>query len=136
MILENIKLIIWDLDDTFWNGSFSDNTVSIPENRLLILNKLKQSGIISTICSKNNYSEIKDFLIKKKLWNYFEYPQINYTSKVVNICNLLNLYNVTNRNVIFFDDKQSVLKEVKNSYPEMKVYDPSYIETLAKEITL
>lgn len=26
--MENIKLVIWDLDETFWQGTLSDNTSS------------------------------------------------------------------------------------------------------------
>ena len=28
---DKIKLVIWDLDDTFWNGTISEGTVEIPE---------------------------------------------------------------------------------------------------------
>lgn len=33
---EDIKLVIWDLDETFWNGTITEGEIEIPEeNRYL-----------------------------------------------------------------------------------------------------
>ena len=52
---EKIKLVIWDLDETFWKGTLSEEHVSIPEeNRRLVL-RMTDIGIVNSICSKNDF---------------------------------------------------------------------------------
>ena len=54
---EIIKLIIWDLDDTFWRGTLSEGYVSpIPEN-ISLLHILTDRGVVNSICSKNDYEQ-------------------------------------------------------------------------------
>ena len=48
---EKIKLIIWDLDDTFWKGTLSEGGVIIPDEHInliknLTLNSVKYGKII------------------------------------------------------------------------------------------
>ena len=50
-----IKLVIWDLDDTFWKGTLSEGPiVSIAEN-IQLVRDLTDRGIVNSICSKNDY---------------------------------------------------------------------------------
>lgn len=61
--IRKIKLIIWDLDDTFWKGTLSDNgndatVVPITEN-IQLVKTLTRRGIINSICSKNDAQTAK-----------------------------------------------------------------------------
>ena len=52
-LIENaklIKIIIWDLDETFWSGTISDNATSIVKNtsNIELVKKLAKRGIISS----------------------------------------------------------------------------------------
>ena len=53
--ITKIKLIIWDLDETFWEGTLSEGGVKKTDNVKLV-KRLSSEGIINTICSKNDYS--------------------------------------------------------------------------------
>ena len=48
--MENIKLVIWDLDETFWQGTLSDNTSSgvhaVVVDNIHLVRKLTDRGII------------------------------------------------------------------------------------------
>ena len=61
-IKKKIKLIIWDLDDTFWRGTLAESDVTINSNALMVVRKLNQRGIINTIVSKNDYNTVKNDL--------------------------------------------------------------------------
>ena len=51
--IKTIKLIVWDLDDTFWKGTLSEGgATSIAENIQLVKDST-DAGIINSICSKN-----------------------------------------------------------------------------------
>ena len=55
-----IKLVIWDLDDTFWKGTLSEGPiVSIAEN-IQLVRDLTDRGIVNSICSKNDYKLYKN----------------------------------------------------------------------------
>ena len=51
---EKIKMIIWDLDETFWKGTLSEEDVMIPEENRSLIRKLTDAGIVNCICSKND----------------------------------------------------------------------------------
>ena len=52
-----IKCVVWDLDNTLWNGVLlEDDTVSLREDVPDIINILDSRGILQSIASKNNYS--------------------------------------------------------------------------------
>ena len=52
---EEVKCIIWDLDETLWEGTLeeNDNVVLSPGTRSLI-EIIDGCGVIQTICSKND----------------------------------------------------------------------------------
>ena len=50
VLQDDVKLVIWDLDDTFWKGTLSEEAVTpVPEN-VQLLKCLAERGIISSIC--------------------------------------------------------------------------------------
>ena len=57
-----IKLIIWDLDDTFWSGTLSEGEVEPSSYNIEILELLTNHGVINSISSKNDYFEAKEKL--------------------------------------------------------------------------
>lgn len=46
---ENVKLVIWDLDDTFWRGTLSEGSVERIESNILIVRALIDRGIMCSI---------------------------------------------------------------------------------------
>ena len=47
-----VKLVVWDLDDTFWNGTLSEEAVTPVAENIALVKQLAARGIISSICSK------------------------------------------------------------------------------------
>ena len=70
MDFTKVKLIIWDLDETFWQGTLSEGNVTLSdENKNLILN-LTDIGIVNSICSKNYEDQVVAELDKYGLLDY------------------------------------------------------------------
>ena len=63
------KLIIWDLDETFWNGNISETEVSFKPEVLKFVQELALKGIMNSICSKNDSKIVKNFFINNGLKN-------------------------------------------------------------------
>lgn len=59
-ILNNkIKIVIWDLDNTFWLGTISEGGIVTPPKNVAIVKELTRRGIINSISSKNNFKVVK-----------------------------------------------------------------------------
>ena len=79
-----IKLVIWDADNTLWNGSvyYKDKeSIIIKPGTKAALKELDKRGIFITMCSKNNYEDVDLMLKKFEIDKYFKESQIGWGSK-------------------------------------------------------
>jgi FkbH-like protein len=130
VINDKIKLVIWDLDETFWNGTLSEEGISyIPENHDIVI-KLAERGIISSICSKNNYAEVEQVLIGKGLWTYFVFSEIDWLPKGQLVKKIIKDMGLRANNVLFIDDNLGNLNEVSFFNKGISVYEPLIISEL------
>ena len=109
MNFEEIKLIIWDLDDTFWQGILSEGEVSIPEENIKLIIRLTERGIVNSICSKNDESDVIKKLKEIGLEDYFVFNSINWNSKGPRIKKTIEQMALRDANVLFIDDNPSNL---------------------------
>ena len=78
---KKIKLVIWDLDDTFWKGTIAEEDISIKTEALKAVRQLNKRGIVNTIVSKNDYDTVKSKLVSENCWDEFIMPSISYVPK-------------------------------------------------------
>ena len=52
---ENIKLVIWDLDETFWEGTLSEGGGVAIEANIACVRQPVDRGIMNAISSKNDH---------------------------------------------------------------------------------
>lgn len=130
---EKIKLIIWDLDNTFWHGTLSEGAVDIPADHLRLLELLTDIGIINSICSKNDFESTSAFLEKQGLSSYFVFPSINWDSKGPRIKQLISDMQLRPANVLFLDDNHSNIGEAQHYCPNIMTGGPEVISQLLKE---
>ncbi|MGN0613645.1 MAG: HAD-IIIC family phosphatase, partial [Porcipelethomonas sp.] len=125
-----IKLIIWDLDETFWKGTLSDGEVSeIPDNTALV-KSLTDRGIINSICSKNDFEKVKNKLVEMNIWDYFVFPSIDWTNKGERVKNIISDMNLRPVNCLFVDDNVNNLEEAKFVLPELQTATPEQLALL------
>lgn len=133
--LDSIKLIIWDLDETFWSGTLSEGEVFLPEENIDLIKDLTDCGIVNSICSKNDFEQVKTFLqAKEGVWEFFVFPSINWDSKGPQIVDKLDKMALRSINVLFIDDNPSNLGEVKHYLPEIQVGDSTLIGELRRQV--
>lgn len=130
---DKIKLIIWDLDDTFWKGTLSEGTVEIPESHRELLAQLTDLGIVNSICSKNDYEPTMAHLSDCDLAEYFIFPSINWNPKGQRVKQLIADMQLRPANVLFLDDNPSNLGEAKHFCPELMIGGPELIGKLAAD---
>lgn len=130
---DKIKLVIWDLDDTFWGGTLSEGTVQIPEKHRELLAQLTDIGIVNSICSKNDYEPTMTYLSSVGLTEYFVFPSINWNPKGQRVKQLIADMQLRPANVLFLDDNPSNLGEVEHFCPEIMTGSPELISRLIED---
>ncbi|MGX7237226.1 HAD-IIIC family phosphatase [Enterococcus phoeniculicola] len=122
--MKKIKLIIWDLDDTFWQGTLSEEEIIPIEENVQLVIKLSKRGIVSSICSKNDFEEAMNQLNALKIDNYFVFESIDWSSKGPRIKNIVQDMNLREENVLFIDDNELNLNEAKYFCPNIHILLP------------
>lgn len=121
MDITKLKLIIWDLDETFWKGTLSEGDVAlIPEN-VEFVKTLVDKGVMNSICSKNDFDKTKAELEKHALWQWFVFPSIDWTTKAARINGIIKRMALRPVNVLFIDDNDTNLQEAKFYVKDLNV---------------
>jgi FkbH-like protein len=129
-VIENIRLVIWDLDETFWKGTLTEGGITYIEQNHAIVIELARRGIISSICSRNDLSAVRSVLEGAELWSYFVFPSINWEPKGPRIAALIENMMLRPATVMFIDDNPMNLNEVKHCAPDVQIADPSILANL------
>lgn len=131
MDIKKKKCLVWDLDNTLWDGILTeDSNVKLFPNIVDIIKTLDNRGILQSIASKNDYeiamNKLKEFGLEK----YFIYPQINWNSKADSIKNISESINIGIDAIVFIDDNSSELEEVKFVHPDVSVINALEYNTI------
>ena len=98
-----IKCVIWDLDNTIWNGVLIEDSSVILRDRIKgIIEVLDQRGILQSIASKNDYDLAMAKLRELGLDEYFIYPQINWGPKSISIKEIAKSINIGMDTISFY----------------------------------
>lgn len=126
-----VKLLIWDLDNTLWDGTLLEDTaVRLHEGVRETLATLDQRGILHSIASKNDHETAMRKLGELGLDEYFLYPQVNWNSKAANVQATVAAINIGMDAVAFIDDDPFEREEIRHSLPEVLVLEATALHTL------
>jgi FkbH-like protein len=123
LITEPVKLVVWDLDDTFWRGTLSEEAIVPDPRNIELVKTLAARGIISSICSKNEPGAVEAELRRLGVWDYFVLPSISFQAKGASIAAIIQALQLRPENVAFIDDNPSVLAEARFSCPNLVCLD-------------
>ena len=128
---KKIKCIVWDLDNTLWDGILSEGFgVSVKKNVVETIKALDKIGILHSIASKNNHDDAIAELSKTGLANYFLYPKINWNSKSLSIDKIVKDLNIGIDSIAFVDDQSFERDEVASAFPEVLCIDACDIDKI------
>ncbi len=106
-----VKLVIWDLDETLWGGTLSEEGIQPIEENLQMVRTLVDRGIMCSICSKNDFNQAKEALEKLGVWDLFVFPHIAWSPKGQAIAQMIDEMGLRDENVLFLDDNHLNLEE-------------------------
>ena len=119
--MESIRLVIWDLDETFWEGTLSETEVNVPKRNIDLINTLVDRGIMNSICSKNDFDKVKERLAKEDLWDLFIFPKVSWNPKGEQVREIIEQVKLRPETVLFIDDNPNNLAEVKFYNPDINI---------------
>jgi len=125
VIANKVKLVVWDLDDTFWQGTLLEGGIVPVEANVAIVIELSKRGIVNSICSKNDAEAAKAKLSELGVWDYFVFPAISFNPKGKAIAEMIEGAALRAENVLFLDDNPSNLEEVKFFNPGIMAAHPA-----------
>jgi FkbH-like protein len=105
MRLELIRLVVWDLDHTFWHGSILEEGIHayIAANQSAVV-ELSGRGVISSICSRGDRTAAEEALRRVDMWQYFVFPSISWAAKGPRLRLLIKKFRLRPASVLFIDD--------------------------------
>jgi FkbH-like protein len=119
-LLKNaVKLVVWDLDETFWNGTLSEEGITPIAENVEMVKQLARRGIISSVCSKNEPDRALAALRELDVLDYFVLPSVSFQPKGKSIAGIVSALQLRPDNVVFIDDNPSVLAEAGYCCPGM-----------------
>jgi FkbH-like protein len=127
LIINEVKMIVWDLDETFWKGTLTEGGITFVDSHAQMVRTLAGRGIISSISSKNDHRAARDLLERNGIWDYFVFPSISWSPKGRTIAEIVENAALRAENVLFIDDNIFNLEEVRFFNPGIMLAQPSEI---------
>ncbi|MGL5381782.1 HAD-IIIC family phosphatase [Clostridium sp.] len=128
------KCIVLDCDGVLWGGVLVEDGIENIELGTSGLGNLYQefqkgilqlyySGVIIVLCSKNNKDDVKDVFLNHSAmlidYDKVAYSEINWNKKSLGVSNIINKLNIGVDSIVFVDDTESEINEVKSNYPSI-----------------
>ncbi|MDN5881362.1 MAG: HAD-IIIC family phosphatase [Nitrosospira sp.] len=126
-----IKCVVWDLDNTMWDGILLENeAVSLRPRVLELLHFFDERGILLSIASKNDETSAWRHLEELGIADYFLYPQINWLPKSENVKLIAEQLNIGLDTFAFIDDNPFELEEVSRVLGGVACVNAANIDSL------
>lgn len=119
-----IKCVIWDLDNTIWDGVLLEDGEVTPRPEVVAhLRRLDAMGVLHSIASRNDHDAAWARLTEFGLADLFLAPQINWNSKADSIAQIAKALNLGLDAFAFVDDQPFERAEVAYQVPAVTVVD-------------
>ncbi|CAM3925617.1 HAD-IIIC family phosphatase [Nocardiopsis rhodophaea] len=119
-----VKCVVWDLDNTLWDGTLLEDGQVTPRPEVVeAIHTLDGRGILNSIASRNDHDAAMEQLTAFGLSEYFLYPQIGWNPKSSSIAAIAQRLNLGIDAMAFVDDQPFELAEVEFTHPEVMCVD-------------
>lgn len=125
------KCVIWDLDNTLWDGICLYGEVTVKPEVIKTVFELDKRGVLQSIASRGDEETAIKELKRNDLEELFLVPKINWLPKSQNISAIAKELDISLDSIAFIDDDSFERDQVAFMLPEVLTIDADY----AGEIT-
>jgi len=134
---ELLKLVVWDLDGTLWDGVLLEGAVPhLRQGVTDVLMALDERGVLLSIASANEYDLVLPHLIRLEIDHYFLAPEIHFGEKDSSLKRISDRLGVRLTEMAFIDDEPFERALVQEKLPGVQTFDASEILSLACHLRL
>lgn len=127
-----VKCVVWDLDNTVWDGILLEGgDVRVRPEAAELIRTLDQRGILHSVASRNDHDAAMAAIERAGLADYFQCPQINWNPKSDSLAAVASALNIGLDALAFIDDQEFERDEVRFRYPQVLCYDAEDVASLA-----
>lgn len=124
------KCVIFDLDNTLWDGILLEGKVKLRPGVAETMRKLDERGILISVASKNAPDDAMEQLRSFGLEEYLLYPNISWGPKSESVRQIARSLDIGTDALIFVDDNPFERDEVARAVPGVEVLPDSALTTL------
>jgi methoxymalonate biosynthesis protein len=130
------KLLIWDADDTLWNGMIISGDVSITPERVALVRELRDRGVLQSIASYNTTPDLLSVLAKHQIDDCFLSVQGHFgVSKSYMIKVIMEELGISRmEDVVYMDDQMFNIREVQTALPGVIALFPDGIDMTIEKL--
>ena len=126
-----IKCVVWDLDNTLWDGVLlEDDDVTLRPAAVEAIRALDERGILHSIASRNDHATAMEKLERFGLAEYFLHPQIGWNAKSESVAAIATALNIGVDTFAFVDDQPFEREEVAFVHPKVLCVDAQDVAEL------
>ena len=132
-ILTKVKCVVWDLDNTLWQGTLAEDGIdSLVLNpiALFVIRELDRRGILQSIASKNDMKPALEAIESFGIKEFFLYPQISGEPKSSAIQRIAELLDIGLDTLVLVDDQAFERAEVHERLPSVRVMADTELSSL------
>ena len=118
-----IKCVVWDLDNTLWDGVFAEESVELRTGAIEVVKMLDSRGILQSVASRNEFEPTMAQIQSFGLAEYFIVPQINWGPKSASIKAIADRLNIGLDTFAFVDDQPYEREEIGFAHPSVLLLD-------------
>lgn len=120
-----IKVVVWDLDNTVWNGTLADDGLeglTLRDDVVDTIRQLDRRGILNSIASKNDAPLAREALEKFGISRLFLAPQVGWEPKSDGIAAIAAALDLALDTFAFVDDLAFERAQVQTAHPMVAVF--------------
>lgn len=128
-----VKCLVWDLDDTLWEGTLLEGDDIRPRDGVLrVIAELDSRGILQSVCSRNDHDSAWERLGQLGLAGYFVVPQIGFGRKSDAVRRIADRLEFDLATIAFIDDQPAERAEVAFHLPQVRCYAAEQMSSLTR----
>jgi FkbH-like protein len=122
--VKKVKCVVWDLDNTLWDGTFVEDGASglrLRPELVDVIQQLDRRGILQSVASKNSFDEVWPVVSAFGVADFFLYPQVSWGPKSAGVEAVARQLNIGLDTLLFVDDSPFELEQVSRALPDVRV---------------